>query len=76
MSLLAALIPLALMGGENYGFDGKPHVYLETEEELKAKRKAAQEKNNISNGLKKFNIQGVEIWAINEKNAIRKFNKL
>lgn len=26
-------------------------------------------------GLKKFVIEGREIWALNEKNAIRKFNK-
>lgn len=28
------------------------------------------------NGLKKFNIDGVEVWAINEKNARRKAAKL
>lgn len=27
-------------------------------------------------GLKQFMIQGQEIWAINEKNAYRKFKKL
>lgn len=27
------------------------------------------------NGLKLFNIDGNEVWAINEKNAIRKANK-
>ena len=29
-----------------------------------------------SKGMKKFNINGKEVWAINEKNAIRKAGKL
>ena len=30
---------------------------------------------NKRNGLKLFNIEGAEIWALNEKNAIKKYNK-
>ena len=29
----------------------------------------------VQRGMKKFIIEGVEIYAINEKNAIKKFNK-
>jgi len=29
-----------------------------------------------SKGMKQFYIEGIEIWARNEKNAIRKFNNL
>ncbi len=41
--------------------------------------KKSNPKSNLSQneaaGLKKFVIEGREIWALNEKNAIRKFNK-
>jgi hypothetical protein len=30
----------------------------------------------VQRGMKRFVIEGVEIFAINEKNAIKKFNKL
>jgi|LakMenEpi03Aug12_release.lakeMendotaPanAssembly.Ray.scaffolds.fasta_scaffold17891_22 hypothetical protein len=35
-----------------------------------------QPKDIIPNGLKKFKIDGVEVWAINERNAKRKAKKL
>lgn len=33
-------------------------------------------KSVIQKGMKRFIIEGVEIYAINEKNAIKKFKKL
>lgn len=33
-------------------------------------------KKHIPNGCQLFNIQGVEIVAINKKSAIKKFNKM
>lgn len=42
-----------------------------TDEELKA----IKEKQNIARGLKKFNIRGEEIWAINERTALKKYKK-
>jgi len=44
------------------------------EKESKAK-KATQEEINRANGLREFVIEGEPYWAINYKNAIRKFNK-
>ena len=29
-----------------------------------------------ANGMKLFNVDGIEVWALNEKNAIRKAKKL
>ena len=37
--------------------------------------KAIKEKQNVSRGLKKFIIRGKEIWAINEKTALKKYHK-
>lgn len=35
-------------------------------------RKAEQEKINLARGLKKFNIDGKEVWALNEERARKK----
>lgn len=42
-----------------------------SDEELKA----IKEKQNTARGLKKFNIRGEEIWATNERTALKKFKK-
>lgn len=38
-------------------------------------KKQIKEKQNLAKGLKKFIIQGKEIWAMNEKTAIKKYKK-
>lgn len=38
--------------------------------------KATKEERLLKKGLKKFEINGIEIWAINLKNAQKKYNKI
>lgn len=63
------LIPMAMMFlGQIEG----PTVAARRSRPKKATNKA---KLAEADGLRKFVIEGREIWALNEKNAIRKFNK-
>jgi hypothetical protein len=61
---------LALMG--LLASDGYPlHKKWEEGKQDRRFQKQIPEK-----GLRKWNIDGIEVWAINEKNAIRKITKL
>jgi hypothetical protein len=33
-------------------------------------------KQNAERGLKEFELNGVTVWALNHKNAIKKYNKM
>ena len=50
--------------------------YKETQQEKEAKRQASKIKQNLSKGLKLFEYGSFEIWAINQKVADRKAEKL
>lgn len=67
LGLVTMFAAMSSMGGG--GLD-KPTA----EEILSRKRKKT--KLIVPNGLKEFNIDGVVIYALNEKNAIKKFNNL
>lgn len=68
LGLATMFAAMSSMGGGG-GLD-KPTA----EEILSRKRKKT--KLIVPNGLKEFNIDGVVIYALNEKNAIKKFNNL
>lgn len=57
----------AIFGGDNMARD----ISRRREVDLEAERP----KPPPPKGLKKFFINGQEVWAINEKNAIRKANQ-
>lgn len=38
-------------------------------------KKNAKKKKPLPNGMKEFNINGTIVYAINEKNALKKYNK-
>lgn len=59
----------ALMGG---GFGNLPHSSKREDGEIDFTPKIPPKPN----GLKKFIIDGKEVWALNEKNAIRKSKKV
>lgn len=74
---LMAIMAMALGG------DFMPSIYDErkilTDEQLEIKRKKNKERYKyilIKKGVRLFNIDGIEVIAINEKNAIRKANKI
>ena len=66
--LLGLLAATALMGGGNHSGFGMIEPEVIDPEEVKRK----EENRKISLGLKKYIINGVEVWARNQKNAIRK----
>jgi hypothetical protein len=56
-------------------FDGSVNDRSSSEidvEKMNKLRRAREEKRKHEQGLKLFNINGVEVWARNYKNAIRK----
>ena len=59
-----------------YGMPQSPQLTPESIEKLKKLRiQKGFEFQNTNKGLKEFNINGKTVWALNEKNAIRKANK-
>lgn len=48
----------------------------ETEQERKERLAKAEVERNIRNGLRPFQYGEVTVWALNKKNADRKFNNL
>jgi len=54
---------------------GQGHYVEDRERERNRDRKAEQEKINLARGLKKFNIDGQEVWALNEKSARKKLDR-
>lgn len=76
MSRMKSAYLLALAGMMMAGAGGSetpPRFYKQplTDDE----KKAAKERQNIAKGLKKFIIHGKVIWALNEKNALKKYSK-
>lgn len=68
MRLLTMLaMTSALASGDNR--------FLENIASESRSKKSSKEEIAKANGLKEFNIGGKSYWAINYKNAIRKFNK-
>lgn len=47
-------------------------VHRSTPTQRAHSKKIANDRQSEARGLKLFNIDGVEVWAINKKNAIRK----
>lgn len=72
-ALLTMLPYLMAMGASG---DNMEEEYVESPEEKAARLKANTEKVNKAKGLTKFTIEGVDVWALNYNNAIRKFKKL
>ena len=68
---MGAMMP-DLHGGHNYREELTPEELAEIESARK--RKALERRKQ--QGLKEFNIDGIKIWALNEKNAVRKVGKL
>lgn len=68
---MGAMMPDSF-GGRNYREELTPEelAQIERVREQKALERKKQQ------GLKEFNIDGIKIWALNEKNAIRKAGKL
>jgi hypothetical protein len=72
--LLLAMAAAAMAGDNHYdngsiiGLKDKPPLTEKEKEEIKRKQ-------SLSKGLKEFIINGQKIYALNEKNAIKKYNK-
>ena len=70
---LALMAAIMLAGTDYYGQKDKyNNQRQETPEEIKEK----QEKIKQKQGLRQFRIFGVEIYALNYKNAVKKYKKL
>lgn len=68
-SKLAALASMMVAMGGVGGYPSDRRNYTRPEDI------DATPKSVLQKGMKKFVIEGVEIYAINEKNAIKKYNK-
>jgi hypothetical protein len=65
----------AAMSGNDF-YDSKNVRGLRIKPPLTEKEKSEiKRKQSLSKGLKEFNIKGQKIYALNEKNAIKKYNK-
>jgi len=75
--LRSALLSYAMLGAMDYArgtnYNKEEKINPEEEEKIRIAQEREQQKNH---GLKEFIINGISIMAINEKNAIRKFNKI
>jgi hypothetical protein len=72
---LAMMLPFLLMESEGFGELPK-HELTEEDKEYLRKLKAEKEfERKIKSGLKPFDFNGQIVWALNEKNAVRKYNK-
>jgi hypothetical protein len=74
---LIALMSMAAMADDwiNSNITSRPP----TPEEIarfKREKKERERDLNLSKGLKEWTIKGITVFAINEKNAIRKVNKI
>lgn len=72
--LIAAAMMMAATA--DYGSPSKGRSYEPTPPLSDKELKAIKEKQNTARGLKKFNIRGEEVWATNERTALKKYNKL
>ena len=68
---MGAMIPDSF-SGHNYREELTPEELAEIE---RVRLQKALERKK-QQGLKEFNIDGIRIWALNEKNAVRKVGKL
>ena len=77
-SMLSA-IALAMVPNSSLGAFSK-HEPSAHDLEAERKRKEAKEKRlkklKVERGMKQFFIEGVEVWALNRKNAERKATKI
>jgi hypothetical protein len=69
MKNIAALLAMAAMFDDGSMFGNGTSIHRPAKE-------PKPKKDIKPNGLQKFNIDGIEVWAINEKNARRKAAKL
>lgn len=73
------LMAMASMFAEPYNHNNRrtptDEEIRKFEEERKRRERENEEKRNLKKGLKPFEINGEIHWAINEKNAIKKYNK-
>lgn len=63
-----------------YGKYGKPKAFrkrtVDPDQMILGISSMSEEEKNIKNGLKSYRFNGVIIWAINEKTAMKKAEKL
>jgi hypothetical protein len=71
------LLGLAMMGAmfENPILNESHELTDEERESIKQIRLKKALKRKKQHGLKEYNIDGIKIWALNEKNAMRKIKK-
>ena len=69
-SVIAMAYALSAMSSSGFTLGGKTTA----EEILSRKRK--EKKLIVPNGMKEFEIEGIKILALNEKNAVKKYNKI
>ena len=66
----------AMMPDSFSGHNYKEELTPEELEEIERVRRQNALKRKKKQGMKEFNIDGIKIWALNEKNAVRKVSKL
>ena len=77
-SMMLALAMASIVGGEGMPMSSYKRRPLTDEEKAEMER-ANQEKENqrkLKQGLKLFEIDNIKIYALNEKSAKKKYNKL
>lgn len=75
MKSLAMLYPLLLAGCAFGSYEEPKHEITEEEKEYLRKLRAEKDiERKVKAGLKPFDFDGQIIWALNEKNAVRKYN--
>lgn len=76
MSMKSRLYALELMAAMlDGGMSGTTRSVREAEPLTPEQIQKKKEEQWKAQGLKPFNINGKVIWALNEKNAIKKYNK-
>ena len=74
--MLTAMSMSLGMDAPGFGMPQEPRLTPESIDKLrKLRMQKGFESQKINKGLKEFNINGKIVWALNEKNAIRKANK-
>ena len=76
LNLLRTLAMVTAMSDNTYDFRDDYKKKSTGNKQLRGISKMTDADKIKAKGLKEFNISGIKIVALNEKNAIRKFNKL
>lgn len=76
LALMSMLIPLTMMNNEMPTRNNKYTENNESDEDKKQRFLKSEKNCNKSNWLKEFFYGDNSVWAINEKNALRKAKKL